>query len=309
MNSSRWNAAGESWPPLPWGEWRETGDTLHLWTQVVGKVKLQLCPALNELWQVALYPTSRGLATGRIPYETGAFGITFDFVEHELMVATSYGERRTMPLRPRSVAAFYHELMGILRALGIDVAISPLPSEVPEPIRLDEDERHTSYDPESARRWWQIVLQTSLVLDRYRSSFVGKSSPVLFWWGSFDVNTTRFSGRPAPPLPGAPRFMQLAEDQENICCGFWPGNATVGGVEIGEPCFYAYSYPEPAGFGAASLRAAAATYHPELGEFLLPYEAIRRTAAPAQTILDFFLSAYDAAATRAGWDPTLMAPR
>jgi len=292
----------ERWPLLPWEDWKDTCDTLHLWTQIVGKVKLKLCPPMNELWQVAFHPTPRGLTTGRIPYGTGAFGITFDFIDHVLSVSTSDGQTRTVPLIPRSVADFYREFMATLQDLGIDVAITVLPDEVPDPIPLDQDEMHSSYDPVFAQRWWRIVLQVSLILDRYRSSFMGKSSPVLFWWGSFDLSTARFSGRPAPLMTGVPRFMQLAEDRENVCTGFWPGNATASGELIGEPCFYAYSYPEPAGFKDAPIRPEAARYHAQLGLFLLPYEEARRAAAPEQAILDFFLSIYETGAALAQWD-------
>lgn len=196
--------------------------------------------------------------------------------------------------------------MTTLQDLGIDVAITRLPDEMPDSIPFDEDEVHASYDPMFVRRWWNILLRVSLTLDRYRSSFAGKSSPVLFWWGSFDLNTTRFSGRPAPPLTGVPRFMRLAEDQENVCTGFWPGNAIASGFLLGEPCFYAYSYPEPLGFREAPIRPSAAKYNEEaLGEFLLPYEEVRRAAEPERAILDFFESAYEAAATLAHWDRVL----
>jgi len=292
----------ERWPSLPWEEWKETCDTLHLWTQVIGKVKLALCPPMNELWQVAFHPTPRGLTTGRIPYSEGAFAVSFDFVEHALSVSTSDGPTKVAPLSPRSVAQFYRDFMTTLQELGIEVAITTLPSEVPDPIPFDQDEGHRSYDPEPVGRWWQIMLQISLVLDRYRSSFAGKSSPVLFWWGSFDLNTVRYSGRSAPLLTGVPRFMQLSEDQENLCAGFWPGNAMASGTLIGEPCFYAYTYPEPAGFKEAQLRPAAAGYHAQLGEFLLPYEEVRRAPTPDQAILEFFQSAYEAAATLAQWE-------
>jgi hypothetical protein len=302
--------SADRWPALPWDDWQDTCDTLHLWTQVVGKVKLKLCPPMNELWQVAFHPTPRGLTTGRIPNRSGApgsapgsaFEVSFDFVDHRLSVVTSDGPTRILPLVPQSVAAFHGALLTILQELGIDVAITPRPDEVPDPIPFDQDTVHASYDPVFVRRWWTIMLQTSLVFDRYRSSFAGKSSPVLFWWGSFDLNTTRFSGRPAPPLAGVPRFMRLAEDQENLCTGFWPGNATATGVVVGEPCFYAYSYPEPAGFKDAPIRPGAARYDPRFGEFVLPYEDVRRADDPEGAILDFFESAYEGAARLAHWD-------
>ena len=292
----------ERWPSLPWEEWKDTCDTLHLWTQVVGKVKLTLCPSMNELWQVAFYPTSRGLTTGRIPYGAGAFVVTFDFVDHAIFVSPSDGATRSMQLTARSVAEFYGDFMTLLRDLGVDVRITLLPSEIPDPIRFDQDDAHRAYDPAYARRWWDIMLQVSLILDRYRSSFAGKSSPVLFWWGSFDLNTVRYSGRPAPLMTGVPRFMQLAEDQENMCTGFWPGNPLASGLLIGEPCFYAYCYPEPEGLREVRVRPEAARYDTRVGEFLLPYEEVRRASAPDQAIIEFFTSAYETAAELAKWD-------
>ena len=207
-----------------------------------------------------------------------------------------------MPLIPRSVAAFYAELLEAVRALGIAVAINPVPVELPDPIPLDGDTTHASYDPEFVQRWWRIMVQIERILQRFRSPFVGKSSPINFFWGCFDLNATRFSGRPAAPPAGAPRFLQLAEDQENFACGFWPGNATMAGVTLGEPAFYAYVYPEPAGFREASVRPSSAHYDPRLGEFLLRYDDARQAPSPEQAILDFFQSTYEAAATAANWD-------
>jgi hypothetical protein len=296
----------ETWPALPLEAWRETQETLHLWTQVAGKVKLELSPFWNEWWNVAFSVTPRGLTTGTIPAGLGAFAIDFDFVDHTLFVRASDGRTRAMPLIPRSVAGFYAELLAMVRALGIEVAINPISVELPAPIACDLDTAHASYDPESVARWWRIVVQTEQILQRYRSSFVGKSSPINFFWGSFDLSTTRFSGRPASPPAGAPRFLQLAEDQENVACGFWPGNATMSGVAVGEPAFYAYVYPEPPGFAAAPVRPAAAYYDPSLGEFLLRYDDARRADSPEQAILEFFQSTYEAAATLAAWDRTAL---
>lgn len=291
-----------SWPALPLESWRETQETLHLWTQVVGKVKLALTPFWNEWWNVAFAVTPRGLTTGTMPIGLVAFAIDFDFVDHVLLIHTSDGRSRSMPLGPRSVAAFYAELLTTLRSLGIDVAINPVSVELPVQVTLDVDTAHASYDPEAVEPWWRIVVQTEQILRQFRSPFVGKSSPIHFFWGSFDLAATRFSGRPAPPPVGAPRFMQLAEDQENYAYGFWPGNGTVTGATPGEPAFYAYHYPEPAGFTKASVRPGAAYYDLELGLFLLRYADARRATSPEQSILDFFQSTYEAAATLAEWD-------
>ena len=292
----------ETWPALPLKRWRETQETLHLWTQIAGKIKLALTPFLNEWWNVAFAVAPRGLTTGAMPAGDGAFAIDFDFVDHALFVHLSDGRTESIPLRPRPVAEFYAELMARLESLGIAVAINPVPAEIPDPIPFDIDRAHAAYDPASVERWWRIILQTEQVMQRYRSPFVGKSSPVNFWWGSFDLGATRFSGRPAQPPAGAPRFLQLAEGQENVACGFWPGNATMSGATLGEPAFFAYIYPEPAGFGEAAILPAAAAYDPALGLFLLRYDDARTAAAPEQAILDFFQSAYEAAATLAAWD-------
>jgi hypothetical protein len=303
VSESTFTRTDERWPALPLDEWQDTCDTLHLWTQIVGKVQLELRPPLNQLWQVALHPTPRGLTTGRIPFATGAFSIAFDFVDHNLAISTSDGRTSLTALRPRSVADFYRAFMRQLEALHIDVSITARPDEMPDPIPFAEDEQHRSYDRDAVERWWRIVLQTTLVLDRYRALYAGKSSPVLFWWGSFDLNVARFSGRPAPLLTGVPHFMRLAEDQENVATGFWPGNASASGIVIGEPCFFAYSYPEPPGFKEASVRPGEASYHAQLGEFVLPYHAIRTLPDPGQSILDFFVDTYEAAASRADWRP------
>lgn len=292
----------ETWPPLPLTAWRETQETLHLWTQIVGKVKLELTPFLNEWWNVALAVTARGLTTGPIPSLAGTFAIDFDFIDHTLFIHASTGQTESMPLTSRTVADFYVQFMETLRTMGIDVTINPLPTEIPDPIPCDIDHTHGTYDPEFAHRWWMIQLHVELVLQRYRSNFVGKSSPVNFFWGSFDLTTTRFSGRPAAPPEGAPRFLQIAEAQENVACGFWPGHTTMTGITLGEPAFYAYIYPEPPGFSEASVRPAAARYEPSLGQFLLLYEDARRSASPAAAILEFFESTYEVAATLAGWD-------
>jgi hypothetical protein len=269
---------------------------------VVGKVKLELTPFLNEWWNVAFAVTPRGLTTGPIPAGNEAFAVDFDFIDHTLFLHASDGRTRAMPLIPRSVADFYAEFLATVRAMGIEVTINPLPVEIPNPISCEVDTAHASYDPVFAHRWWRIMAQTEKVLQRYRSPFVGKSSPVNFFWGSFDLAATRFSGRPATPPAGAPRFVQLSETQENVSCGFWPGNATLSGFELGEPAFYSYIYPDPPGYKAAAVRPAAAEFHPDLGLFLLRYDDARRAADPEQAILDFFQSTYEAAAEFSRWD-------
>lgn len=299
-----------AWPSLPLDDWRPTQATLHRWFQIVGKTKLALAPFLNQWWHVALTVTPRGLTTGPIPYEGGAFDVEFDFIAHTLVVRTSTGAAETLPPQPMAVADFYAAFFIGLRALGVDVTINPRPVEIVDPvIPCDVDRENASYDPDTAHRFWRILLSTDAVLQRYRSPFTGKSSPVLFYWGSFDLSATRFSGRPAPPLPpGSPRFFELAEDQENVAVGFWPGNANYAGVEYGEPAFYAYIFPAPDGFKDAIIQPDAAFYHPQLGEFILPYEAARQTSDPAGTILSFFTSAYEAAATAANWDREALEP-
>ena len=293
----------EPWPALPLDAWRETQETLHLWTQIVGKVKLELTPFLNEWWNVAFTVTPRGLTTGLMPSGTGAFAVDFDFIDHALSIRTVDGRTQSLPLIPQTVAAFYAQFMATLRAMGIDVTINPLPVELPDPIiPLDIDETHRSYDPEPVQRWWRIMVQTEKILQQFRSPFTGKSSEVNFFWGSFDLSTARFSGRPADPPKGAPRFLQIAERQENFACGFWPGNVTMSGVTLGEPAFYAYAYPEPPGFRDAAVTPAAAHYRPALGEFILTYADARDDAAPEQAIHSFFQRVYEAAADLAQWD-------
>jgi hypothetical protein len=288
---------GESWPTLPFEAWLDTRETLQLWTQIVGKVRMELSPPMNHWWHVALYVTPRGLTTSSIPYRGGAFAINFDFIDHHLFVLTSDGTTKMLPLIPRSVAAFYRELMTCLQALGIEVTINTRPCEIRNPIRCDEDEIHASYDPIYAHRFWRILAQIETVLQRYRSHFLGKSSPVHFFWGSFDLALTVFSGRRAPEHPGVDRITREAYSHEEISCGFWPGDE-----RSPTPAFYSYTYPEPPGLLSASLRPAAATYNQELGEFLLPYEDVRSASSPEQALLEFFQSTYEAGATLGQWD-------
>lgn len=292
----------ERWPALPYDGWRDTCETVHRWTQIVGKVKLALTPFLNEWWEVAFHLTARGMTTGIIPYRDRAFEVEFDFLDHDLSIRTSDGGTALLTLAACPVAEFYAEFMDALHGLGIELEIDPMPVEIPDPIPFDTDHEHAAYDPDFVHRWWRIQLETVKVLQRFRAEFVGKSSPIHFFWGSFDLSHTRFSGRPAPIAQGMPRFFQLAEDQENYACGFWPGNANSAGATLGEPAFYAYTYPKPDGFEAAPVRPNAAGYHAALGEFILPYESVRRSDSPERTLLAFFQSTYAAAATLGGWD-------
>ncbi len=291
--------ADRVWPPLPLEEWKATRDTLHMWTQIVGKVKLELSPFLNEWWEVAFAVTARGLTTSTIPWSNGVFEVNFDFIDHKLSVVTSGGAVKVMPLIPRSVADFYREFMATLHALGIGVSINSLPVEVEDGIPFDQDQVHASYDADPVHRWWRILVRVERVLEKYRSSFVGKSSPIQFWWGSFDLCETRFSGRPAPERewPKGSRWMRFAQDQEHATSGFWPGSG-----RIQEPAFYAYTYPEPPGFRSMAVRPDPAFCDPDLGEFILRYEDVRRAVAPEQMILGFFESTYEAGATLAAWD-------
>src|SRR6266516_636091 len=289
--------ATESWPALPYEAWKETLDTLHMWTQIVGKVRMELSPFVNHWWHVTLYVTPRGLTTSSIPYQGSTFEVTFDFIDHNLLILTSDGTTKALPLIPRSVAAFYQEFMACLQALGIEVTINTLPSEVQNPIRCDEDEVHASYDPVYASRFWRILVQTDTALKRYRSPFLGKCSPIHFFWGSFDLALTLFSGRRAPERQGADRMTREAYSHEVISCGFWPGNE-----RFPAPAFYSYIYPEPPGLETTSIRPAAAFYSQELGEFLLHYDDVRSASSPEQALLEFFQSTYEAGATLAQWD-------
>jgi hypothetical protein len=294
----------EDWPPLPLAEWSDTCDTLHLWTQMAGKVKLALSPFQNHYWHVALTLSSRGLTTGPIPVADGSFSIDFDFLDDTVIIVHSSGRGTTIPLAPQSVASFYGRFLQALTEIGVDVTIRSLPAEMPAPIPFEQDEQHGSYDPEYVRRWWRIQLQTERVLRRQSGPFVGKASPVLFYWGSFDLAQALYSGRPAPWIEGVPRFAAVAEDRENIARGFWPGNTGMSGFTYGQPAFYCYAYPEPDGFKDA--RIAHADYVAELGQFILRYDTMRESADPDRALFDFFQSSYEAAASLAGWDRKLL---
>jgi hypothetical protein len=291
------NEMSDQWPSLPYDAWKDTCETLHMWLQIVGKVRLKLSPFVNHWWNVPLYVTARGLTTSAIPYKGRTFEVDFDFMEHNLSIVTSSGTAKDLPLISRAVAHFYHEFMDSLRALDIHVNINPLPSEVAHPIRFDEDYTHASYDPEYAHRFWQILLHTDAVFQRYHSSFIGKNSPIHFFWGSFDMAATRFSGRRAPDRPGADRITREAYSHELISCGFWPGNES-----FPKPAFYVYAVPEPAGFKDANIRPDSAFYNHDIGEFILLYDDVRRSAHPEQALLEFFQSTYEVGATLAHWD-------
>jgi hypothetical protein len=293
MNDARW-------PPLPLDAWRDTYATLHLWTQVVGKVALAQAPPLNHGWGIAFHLTPRGFATQTLPYGERTFAIEFDFIAHQLVIRASDGDLRTLALAPKSVADFYSEVMTALREMSLPVSIWPVAVEVPVSIRLDRDRDHHAYDADAAHRCWRILASITRVFNASRCDFVGKSSPAHFFWGSFDLATTRFSGRPAPPREG-PAFMQEAYSHEVISHGFWPGGVWPGGPVL-DAAFYGYAAPAPAGLEAASVRPAEAYYHRELGEFILPYEAVRTAASPERAIEDFMTSTYEAAATLAKWD-------
>jgi hypothetical protein len=289
------------WPSLPFDEWRETCATLHMWTQVVGKVRLAQAPHVNHWWQVPLYVTARGLTTSPMPYGERTFQVDFDFQSHRLLIETTDGDSREIELAPRTVADFYGEFMSALRSLGLEVKIWTTPVEVANPIPFEEDETHAAYDAEYANRFWRVLVQADRVLHKFRSRFVGKCSPVHFFWGSFDLAVTRFSGRRAPPHPGTPgvpdSITREAYSHEVSSAGLWPG-----GDALPEPIFYAYAYPEPEGFKDYSVRPAAAHYNTDFREFVLPYEAVRRATAHDGALLEFLQSTYEAAAELGHWD-------
>ena len=294
--------SGAAWPPLPLADWRPTYETLHLWAQIVGKTRLALAPMQNHWWQVALYLTSRGLGGTPLPHGEGTVDLDFDFIDHRLVVRRSDGATRTMALRPMAVADFYGEYRALLGGLGIDARIRPHPAEIPDAIPFHEDRVHASYDGDAAQRCWRALVQADRVLRAFRGRFLGKCSPVHFWWGAFDLSCTRFSGRPAPPHPGGipnlPDWItREAYSHECISAGWWPG-----GGALDEAAFYAYAYPEPAGLPQAAVRPAAAYYHPVLREFILPYDAVRAAPDPDAFLTDFLQSTYDAAADLARWD-------
>jgi hypothetical protein len=287
----------ECWPPLALESWKDTYATLHMWTQIVGKVRLGLTPLVNHWWNVPLYVTARGLTTSRIPYGERSFELWFDFIQHQLVLETSEGVIKTLPLGPRTVADFYQEFLSMLHSANLEVKIWRMPAEIPNPIPFDEDRVHASYDAKAVEKFWRILLSVDSVFNQFRSEFIGKSSPVHFFWGSFDLAVTRFSGRRAPERPGADAVTREAYSHEVSSVGFWPG-----GGDVKDTAFYSYAAPEPQGFRAALTRPDAAFYNHQVGEFLLMYEDVRRAASPSTCLLDFCQSTYEAAATLGHWD-------
>jgi hypothetical protein len=285
------------WPAFPLTEWKDTCETLHMWTQIVGKVRLALSPYVNHWWEVPLYVTARGLTTSPIPSGSGVFDVEFDFLSHSLDIRTSWNEKRTIALFTRTVAGFYREFMDTLASTGVQVKIWPMPVEIPNPIRFDQDVTHARYDPAYAHRFWRILLTVDSLFKEFRGRFIGKSSPVHFFWGSFDLAVTRFSGRPAPERPGADRITKEAYSHEVISAGFWPGAG-----DFTTPVFYAYAAPEPHGFKVTPVRPTKASYNTSLNEFLLPYDDVRTAPDPKAALMDFLQSTYEAAANLAKWD-------
>jgi Family of unknown function (DUF5996) len=290
--------SSDVWPEIPLARWRDTCRTLHMWTQVAGKVRLALVPHVNHYWNVTLYLTPRGLTTLAMPYRDRAVGMTFDFVDHQLRIDTSDGQRREVALAPRSVSDFYAEAMARLQELGVAVKIWPMPVEIENPIRFDRDRQNQSYDRSFVEKWWQALRASAEALAEFRGRFVGKSSPVHFFWGSFDLAVTRFSGRRAPERPAADRLTRESYSHEVISVGFWPGGA--GGVD--DAAFYAYAAPEPAGFRAARVGPGPASYRETVSEYILMYDDVRRSPSPRAALLEFAQTTYEAGATLGGWD-------
>jgi len=290
------------WPELPTAAWRDTYATLRLWTQIVGKIRLSRSPWLNHSWHVTLYVNARGLTTSPIPDGARHFEIEFDFIDHSLRILASDGPRRQFPLAGQSVASFYTLIVAALAELGIDAVIDEMPNELPDPVRFSHDNAHASYDGDAVRRFFRILSSTDRVFKQFRTAFLGKASPVHFFWGSFDLAVTRFSGRRAPRHPGgvphlADAVAAEAYSHEVSSAGFWPGSGA-----IDYPAFYSYAYPEPSGFRATKVKPDAAFFHETMGEFILPYDAVRSAADPEQALLDFLQSTYEAAANAATWD-------
>ena len=293
---------GESWPSLPLEAWSDTYQTLHLWTQIVGKIRLAQTPWTNHSWHVTLYVTPRGLTTGSIPYGARAFQIDFDFVAHELKIQCNDGGAAGFSLEPQSVAAFYRRVTEAMKNLGLEVKIHGKPNEVSNAVPFDRDAAHAAYDREYAHRFWQVLLQSDRIFKIFRARFVGKCSPVHYFWGAPDLAVTRFSSRLAPPHPGGvpnlpDRIAREAYSHEVSSCGFWPG-----GGPVAYPAYYSYAYPEPEDFANAAVKPAGAFYSADLREFMLPYEEVRNAPSPEATLLDFLQTTYEAAANLAQWD-------
>jgi hypothetical protein len=296
--------ATASWPRLDLEEWAPTEATLHRWLQIIGKTRLALAPMQNHWWQIVLYLTARGLTTSPMPYANQTVEVDLDFIDHALTIMTSDGETATLRLAPTSVADFFAQYMSALRSVGVDSRIWPVPCELPDTLRFTEDREHASYDADAAHRCWQALVCADRALKKFRGRFLGKSSPSHLWWGAFDIACTRFSGRLAPTHPGGipnlpDRVTREAYSHECISAGWWPG--TIGGP-VAEPAFYAYSYPEPAGCDVAPIRPEGAYYHPDMHEWILPYDIVRQSPEPERLALEFFQSTYDVAADLGKWD-------
>lgn len=289
--------AAQLWPSLDWNEWEPTASTLHMWTQIVGKTRLALTPLQNHWWNVPLYVTARGLSTSPLFYHGELLDIEFDFVSHDLRFRLSSGAHISVPLRPQSVAEFYREFQNCLTVLGVSAPIDEMPCEIAHPIRFSQDREHASYDAVYAHRFWRILVQTQQLFRRFSSDFLGKISPVHFFWGSFDLAVTRFSGRPAPPRENADGITREAYSHEVISAGFWPGN---GG--FGAPAFYCYAAPSPVGLDKSTIRPGSAYFDSKLGEFILKYDDVRAQSSPESALLEFLQSTYHAAANLAQWD-------
>ena len=300
--SGRDGRHADPWPSLPLEEWKDTYATLHRWTQIVGKIRMARSPWINHSWHVTLYLTARGLTTSPLWHGARTFQIDFDFIDHRLLIQSGEGAVRTIALRPRPVADFYRELFATLRELGLEVKIHPTPNELEDAIPLDTDREHASYDAEYANRFWRVLVQSDRIFTAFRGRFIGKCSPVHFFWGSCDLAVTRFSGRRAPQHPGGVPHLpddvaREAYSHEVSSCGFWPG-----GGPVPFPAYYSYAYPTPDGFGAAPVRPSAAFFSRDLGEFVLPYDEVRRAPSPDAVLLEFLQSTYEAAAELGRWD-------
>jgi len=287
----------DSWPALPLASWQDTYATLHMWTQMVGKVRMALTPLVNHWWNTTLYVSPRGLTTSKIPYRDRAFELCFDFLDHQLRLNTSDGLSKSLPLMARSVADFYQEFMSMLRDAGLEVKIWKMPVEVPNPIAFDRDREHASYDPAYAQRFWRVLLAIDRVLNEFRAQFIGKCSPVHFFWGSFDLTVSRFSGRRAPERPGADAMTREAYSHEVSSVGFWPGSGNIQG-----PAFYSYTAPAPNEFKESQVRPGSAFFDSQFGEFILMYEDVRNSSSPRAALLDFCQSTYEAGANLGKWD-------
>ena len=284
-------------PALPFDSWKDTLGTLHMWTQVVGKVRLKLCPLVNHFWNVTFYLTSRGMTTSAMPYDRGTLEVRFDFLDHKLLIETSTGRVIAIALQPQTVAEFHTKFMAALAELGVGVKIWTTPCEIPDPIPFEKDRIHAAYDPEAVHNFWRVLVWVDQIFKEFRTRFLGKVSPVHFFWGSFDLAVTRFSGRTAPERPGADSITREAYSHEVSSAGFWPGGGDIKG-----PAFYSYAAPEPPGFAEQKVRPQAAFYHPELKEFLLMYDDVRTGGSPKAALMEFLHSTYEAAAERGNWD-------